>query len=115
MDTHTGAIVIARVSRQNSSGLDVRYEQLINGLPQHIPGYTLVEVWGRRMLSEGKTLSSLATGRWLNIVPFPMWLEDVTNVDGVLVRSFGFRPSERAIRKAKKAHAARLAAEAVAA
>jgi hypothetical protein len=115
MDTSTKAIEIARVARQNSSGLDVRYEQLIDGQPEHIPGYTLVEVRGRKVLSLGKTMSTLVCGFFLNAFPFPMGVEDITNVNGVMVRSFGFRPSRRAVAKAKQRFAERLTLEGIAA
>lgn len=113
MATRTEAIEIARVARQNSSGTDIRYEQLVNGKPENIPGYHVRFVTHRQALSEGKTLPSVVIGLWMNVIPFPMWMEDVTNVDGVMVRSFGFQPSQRAIAKAKKRFAKRLAAEVI--
>ncbi len=101
------AITIARVTRQNSSGADTRYEQLVDGKPEHMPGYTLLHVGPPKRLTAGKTLSTVVTSYFLNAYPMPLWMEDITNVDGVLVRSFGFRPSARNIAKARRRHAAR--------
>ena len=112
MDTCTKSIEIAWVSRLSSNGRDIRLEQLIDGQPENRPRYPALHVWWRRKLGIAKTVVALdfATVRFPFPMVIPLGLHDLTNINGVLVSSFGFRPSQHAIMRAKKRFENRLAA-----
>jgi hypothetical protein len=92
MDTKTRVIEIARVERQNSSGSDVRYEQLIDGKPEHRPGYTAINTWGKRELQEGESFQTFTYLKFFNIWPSCAWPVRLTNVGGQLVQTMWRTP-----------------------
>jgi hypothetical protein len=108
METLPGMpIQVGRVRSIESSSLEYRFKILntdrdwsrLFGDPQYLRNGETKLVWE---FSQNVPFIFI-------VIPLPRW---ITNVDGVLVKSFSRFPSPRAIDRAKKARAAELAREA---